>query len=393
MNTNSATKSERVTRANWCRFSVRKLLVLLLVVAVFISAPFIYRCWKAQTLIETIESQGGEVHLAQGVYLLGQGFAVPPTVYQMLGRMNSFSMPGSQTEPVDDTFIESLGHQPYLNGVTLGNTRHPTWITDRGIIALAKYPLYTLQMTGGSIHNQGMQALTTFPRLNNLLLHAVTIPWDKFDAAAEMKTLENLIISDTRLSETALQKIALIPHLKYLTLKNTEIDQNGVRHLAQLKSLSGLYLIETKISPNALSHLQASDSLIKLHIESSAINDAHLAQIAKLQQLTFLMLPGASITDQGLIPLAQMQYLNRLLIPGTDITDAGISSLIPSESLTHLELTNTQITDKCTESLLQIPRLRRIRVYGTRMSPDAIDRLRVAGIDVYTDSPPYLRDK
>ncbi len=142
------TQPDQTTRS-W--FTFRKLCLLLLIAFVFCLTPFVVSYWLPNTPARMIRANGGEVQY--------KGLIIPPVFGKRFGGIRSITIPVSKDFQVTDEFISSLGEQQYLSVLTLGNTQNPTSITDQGLVALKKYLLQYLSITGGSITDAGLNEL------------------------------------------------------------------------------------------------------------------------------------------------------------------------------------------------------------------------------------------
>lgn len=359
-------------------FSVRKLIVLLLIASVFGLIPFVTSYWLPKSPAELIRDQGGEIQYTGNL---------PPVFGTIFGGIRSITIPVSKDVQVTDEVISSLGEQRHLSVLTLGNTQNHTSITDQGLIALKNYPLRYLIITGGSITDTGLNELRKSSTLVVLSLNEVEVTGEQFQTAPAWTKLESLQLSGSKITNAGLKQLCLIPNLLFLNLSNTSIDGEGLQYLSILKKLSDLNLDNTNIEPDSLNHLSAVKPLRSLSMQGASINDAHVRQISNVTQIEFLMLNDSQVTDQGLIPLTKMENLKKLFMSNTNITDAGVAHFIHSENLLKLDLSNTLITDQVINSLLKFPQLKVLNLSEGQLSDDAIHSLQNSGMIVYFMEP------
>lgn len=373
-------------------FNFRNLFVIILLAAVFCLMPFAMEQWRSRNLVETIRNHGGQVQFGHGNCIYGICSIPHPKLAEFTGTISSISIPNSEDYPVNDEFIDSLGNQPHLYSLTLGNTQNPTLLTDRGLATLTKFPLMQLEITGGSITDAGFNALGNLTTLNALMLHDLNFTGELFDCASKLKYLNFLYLSGSNISDSGMEKLASLPGLGYFDISNSCIENDALRHLAKSKKLSSLKIKNSKIKPDTLKYLAGLKTLNNLTLKGKWINDEHVRQLANLTQLQVLSLNSTQVTNEGLIPLLNMKNLDSLILTNTQITDEGLKHLTRSESLSCLGLSYTQISDQAKEILLKIPKLVEVRVYNTKMSPNTIQSLRDSGINVFTNKTPDVSD-
>ena len=79
-----------------------------------------------------------------------------------------------------------------------------------------------------------------------------------------------------------------------------DIDDGALRHLAHFSGLQELYLSNTRISDDGLRLLAGLQGLRRLYIYHTAISDAGLHNLAQLKGLKWLTCSGTGITEEGL---------------------------------------------------------------------------------------------
>ncbi|MFH1299940.1 MAG: hypothetical protein ABIK07_02680 [Planctomycetota bacterium] len=381
------TKSDQPIRS-W--FSVRKLIALLLIAAVFFLAPWGVDRWRTKALVETIRKNGGRVNLYHGLCFNGSCLQLPKQLDPFVGKIYSISLFKPANLEINDAFIDSLGEHSELHLLYLGDDKQPTTITDEGLDAITKHPISHLYLSGGLMTDAGFNKLKLIPSLEYLDLHNLNFTGEQFDCAMQMKKLKSIRLSGLTLSNHGLQNLAAIPNLDYLNIKESRIDANGLRHFSNSKKLFCLNFENIEIRPESLDYLTSVKSLRYLELQGTSINDTHTSQVANLKQIIFLVLNDSQVTDEGLIPLTKMQQLHTLFLTNTPVTDKGINHLTRSSSLMLLDLSNTAVTDKVKESLLSIPKLQRVNLTGTNVSEKTIQSLQDAGIEVMTNKPGFL---
>jgi len=78
------------------------------------------------------------------------------------------------------------------------------------------------------------------------------------------------------------------------------IDDCALVHLAHFSGLQELYLSNTRVSDEGLRLLNGLKGLIRLNIYQTKISDAGLSSLTKLTGLKWLTCSGTGITEEGL---------------------------------------------------------------------------------------------
>jgi Leucine-rich repeat (LRR) protein len=164
-------------------------------------------------------------------------------------------------------------------------------------------------------------------------------------ALSDMKTLKDLSISDTEISD--------LSALKGLNLTGLNLSGTQVYDLAPLKGmkltwmtcsgakvsdfspldgmpLKELNLAETKVSDASLSQLKDCKDLVKLVLFNTQVSDAGLTHLKDHKNLTMLELWGSRVSD--LSPLKDMS-LEIIMLTPKDISTQGLNLLRNMKSL------------------------------------------------------------
>ena len=138
-----------------------------------------------------------------------------------------------------------------------------------------------------------------------------------------------------------------------IDLKGTEMDDKSAVHLAALKDVRSINLSETKVT------------------------DAAMAHLAKLSRLNRLFLYGTEVTDKGLVHLGKLSSLESLCLDETRISDEGMSNL---KGLVQLEVLHLRsrlpVSDTSIPVIVRFEKLRELKVQGTKITPEGLERLK-----------------
>ncbi len=183
--------------------------------------------------------------------------------------------------------------------------------------------------------------------------------------------LEKLILVKVPLTIEGLQEIGAIHSLKSLTLAESDVTTDGLGYLNDLTQLQEIHLYRSSINDVGLEHLSKHPLLENLPLLGMSITDAGMAHLSVLHELKEVDLEQTGIGDQGLQHI-QSQKLESLRLNYTLITDAGASQLTRFPRLRILELGHTKITDACIPELAKLPQLEVLMLGMTAITDEAL---------------------
>lgn len=94
-------------------------------------------------------------------------------------------------------------------------------------------------------------------------------------------------------------------------------------------------------------------------------------------QLQVVDLKGAVGIRQSLHELTRLKSLRMVILSVSDVRDEDIEFLPKISGLKHIWMTNTRLTDQCVDDLARIDRLEIVKLDGTEISTEGIERLRL----------------
>jgi mono/diheme cytochrome c family protein len=128
--------------------------------------------------------------------------------------------------------------------------------------------------------------------------------------------------------------------------------------------------------------LSQQDGWLEVNASSKAagFTDAHLALLAPLAPLMAeLNLSRTAVTDGGIATLRAMPALNCLRLDGTTTGDAAVATILDrAPNVQALHLVGTAVTDATAVRLAAHQPLIRVYVWGTGVTPNALQELREA---------------
>jgi hypothetical protein len=156
--------------------------------------------------------------------------------------------------------------------------------------------------------------------------------------------LVNLLLCDTRLTDTGMQSLCQIPTLESLDISETEISNAGCKYLETLSRLKVLHINWTSVTGAALSNIGKLGNLEELHLDGDDVS-GDLSAIATLD-LRDLRLSETKLTDNDMTQLARMRSLLELDVSiNKGITDAGLLKLVSLTNLRILDVSNCSTTE------------------------------------------------
>jgi internalin A len=180
------------------------------------------------------------------------------------------------------------------------------------------------------------------------------------------------------LSDAGLVHLKGLESLTDLHLSGTQITDAGLAHLKGLTNLSSIDLSETKVSDAGVVHLKGLAKLEVLYLGRTQVTDAGLVHLKGLTQLSWLDLSDVRVTDAGLANLNDLKNLTDLNLGSTEVTDAGLANLQGLTKLSMLDLSGTQITDAGLVHLKRLTKLYSLSIGGTKVSVAGMKNLRQA---------------
>lgn len=163
-----------------------------------------------------------------------------------------------------------------------------------------------------------------------------------------------------------------------LVLSDMDIGDEELADTAQLSELGGLYLERTNVTDNGLDSIKQMPGLIAIGLRRTSISTwPATPQLRKLEDLDLGFTDVRSFDSTGLVSL------KKLGLRGTKIDDHTLAGLGALPNLESLDIAGSlgeppNITDDGVAHLTKekYPKLRRIYLYNTAVSEDAIARLK-----------------
>lgn len=252
---------------------------------------------------------------------------------------------------IDGSGLAHLENLP-IDGLILSDN---TKLQNIHLVHLISIPLTHLALERTNLNGKGLESVTKIESLSTLSLNSCeNLKEEDFEILSNLKELRSIDLSQTAVSDKALENLSHCRKLHSIYLNNTKITNRGLDALSKLKSVDHLYLanckgldaeaikiiaknfpsirylslISLKAESDDLLPLAQCKELIYLNLSGIPIADSCLQLILKNTRLSYLYLHGAKITDKTLTNLADSKYLRTLTLTSCpEITSAGIEKL------------------------------------------------------------------
>ncbi len=377
-------------RPRWLRYSLRGLLVMVLVLSVALAGYV----WLLQDLHEqqAIEARLNELGCrAKWDMEYREDFPLPvkraPTVpiwvIELLGgdpnsQITAISVDyDSPSEGNADKLHAALSIandlQEFCSLSIQGDHRDPPRSQLDGFRAPGTTKMLFLSRV--DLTDETLREIGQLIELKRLSVHEVSVPDDAVHHLSGLTQLKALTLDRTNVTSACLPVIGQLTSLDDLSLRETKITDAKLESLQSLRNLEHLDLTQTNITSAALPKLAKIDSLNDLSIGAVGITDENLEALAELPNLNYLSLYRARITDAGLPKLAQLRSLKFINLRGTIITGDGLSHFASIPGL-RLDLSYSIVDDRCVDELLQCTELSALDIEGTNISIEGWRRLK-----------------
>jgi hypothetical protein len=149
------------------------------------------------------------------------------------------------------------------------------------------------------------------------------------DAAylAALPDLEEVCIDHVPITDAGLAPLAGLAKLRRLRLTDVPITDAGLAPAPRWPRLTDVTLDRTRVGDAALAYLGRMSQLRMLSLQWTRVTDAGLAHLKDLRRIEWLDLTCTDVTDAGLVHLRGIASLKFLYIGGTGVTSGGRDSI------------------------------------------------------------------
>jgi hypothetical protein len=147
------------------------------------------------------------------------------------------------------------------------------------------------------------------------------------DALTQLRSIEELTLMRSNVTDQQLQRLAMLPHIERLCLRETRIGDEGVKSLAQHKELKTLDLDTTLVSDAALEIVGQFEHLECLSLRSPNVKGPGLVHLGKLQALRHLQFHGPNVTNEWIAAVASLPNLESFVLNGTSVDERALEHI------------------------------------------------------------------
>jgi len=316
-------------RSFWRQFSLRGLLILVTLAAVFLGW-FAWRLRMARVqdaAAESIVRAGGEVAYSDQFY----------------GGVSRLTPRHRQANMLGDISRRLLGGDPTRKLVSV------RLIDDESAALVAKYDLRDLTIVrldgGKAITDAALAHLANCEQLRVLYLEDGNLTDRGIEGIGQHSKLEELWLCNTQITDAALDYLIELPVLRVLDIRGTVISDEGLKRIAAMPNLRMLYLDSATVTDSGIQSLHASKRLMGLWLGDLSSANLDLVAIAAIPQLEQIYLKGPLITDDRLAVLKNNTKIQRLNVQRcTGLTDESLKTLATMPNLKSLGIISTPFT-------------------------------------------------
>lgn len=378
------------SRRRWYQFSLRTLLILMLVLSIGFGGigNRIYQAREQAAKVAALRSLGigvqYEVEFSNDesgrimgvsrrrsllerriVNWFGTDYA-----YKVHGVKAHGPPPASARER--DDFWRLAASFPELTSLSAG----PDWCDSAGLARIrGKTTIRSLTLYASRPTNEDMEVIGTLVNLQRLSFmwggKRPSLMDDRGVACLDrLQDLRDLDLGERGISNASLSHTAKHPRLISLSLCNTSITDDGLAHLASLTRLEYLNLSQTRVSDEGLRHLQSLQRLANLDLDATSVCGPGLEHLQSLPNLTRLFMDTRNIDDTVLKHFEGLHDLREIRLDGSQITDGGLKGFHPPASVHSMSFFGTRVSDEGLMSLAIYPQIEVLNVTNTRITPE-----------------------
>jgi serine/threonine protein kinase/Leucine-rich repeat (LRR) protein len=237
--------------------------------------------------------------------------------------------------------------------------------------------LTELNLTESRLSDDALEPLNALPNIRHLDLNETGLTDGGMVYLKPLAALEHVTLYNTAIGDDGLAHLAGALELRYVDLGRTKVTDAGFAKLAATcTKLDGVWLSATAITDDGLTKLADLRELATLGVSKTRVTDKTLSRLQAHPKLKELDLSECSeITDDGFAHLAKCARLGILTLDRTPVTDAGLKHLAPLKGLQFLSLTGTGVTDAALDTLKGFETLTYLKVSNTKLTENAVRAL------------------
>lgn len=264
----------------------------------------------------------------------------------------------------DSDWITALGGRVERDdsGQIVSVNLRASWVSDGDLLTLARMPkLRRLDLSRTRISDKGLTYLKAAPALREVnLAYAERIGDPAHAVIKEWKNLTRLSLRGTVVADETAASAASLPALESLDLADSIVGDVGVESLAQAPKLRQLTLGNVRMSEVGYQSLRQLTGLLELDLSGgrhrgfNTLSDKSVQAIASLTQLRVLKLGHLRFPEKSFPAFAALVHVEDLGLEFCpEINDSAIPVLAKWKSLRRIDLTGTKVTEEAVARLRQ----------------------------------------
>lgn len=364
------------TAKRWLRFSLRTLLVLIIICSLGFGwlNMKIRRAHIERSVAEALEARGADVRT--------RDYVLPKWLRSWLDNKTQF--------------VEEIA----AHGYNFDRVMHEKSDAVRNIENLLGQN--RRHSNDQNVRERLLEELDRARRAEQKLLDTLQQTDDVLRYAGQLKRLRSLSLSKTNFNSQSLSEISNASKLDLLNLENTQVSDAGIEHLSDLNALTWLNLSGTNVTDSGMRHLSNLRELTHLLLSDTEVTDAGLAHIDNLTNMTMLDISNTKgATDNGLVHLRKMVGMDVLDLWNTDVGDSGLANLQRMKKLRVLWLGGTQVTDAGLKHVAKLKNLEFLYMYEMQVTDAGLQYLgqlkklkdlELGGLEIHGDGLRHLRN-
>ena len=369
--------SPKHLRTKWARPVVIGTILLVIVAAVFIWRPLKSNKASARKIaLELLDRDdvGLILDTPDGELIVDFAEELPESSITIAGV-------ALYIDPDRDYQIDRFDGISSLRSMTLASEDKATSIA-KSLAGLTHHSnLLTLQVTDCRLSENAIDRIAGLPNLRSIDFLGCNIPKGAVEKLSRLHALDELSFNGSLLSEENVRDLSTLQQITYLDLGNTDIHLDS---LSQLSKLTDLVL--SGIECEDFQPITGLTNLKSLFLDATNLADNDLKLLDSLN-LTTLDVGHTKITSKGVRQIASMNKLEVLLLDAIPV-QASIEEIAGFPNLATLSLDGTDLTDVGLDLLSRNRSISILYVSDTKVSNNAINRfqIRCPWCTVITDS-------
>ena len=319
---------------------------------------------KTHQRMESIKKQYPEaVELQARVRSLRDGTLVLKGFGLSSGMSKSKGKPAAPfTGELDREMVPKLLNARVQVGIKTVGQDKMTFVSRATVLPETPFAITLVSMNSkfvghDTIVTEDFLKIAQLARLESLHSHGVEFPaefWKEFPSA---ETLTQLSLVNAGASDATVATLPKLPHLRTLDLSDSTVSDVALERMATFPSLEFLGISRTRVTAGGIEFLETSQ-LTQLRAENLNLKDWDLAVFAKLEHLSELSLADELLTGEGFRSFSESLPLKRLNLRSVRLSVAGatrIGEIASLQSLTFQEvaLDEAKLKALCAESRVE----------------------------------------